>query len=157
MAPSGAPDVSSGITTNALLLKAEKDSPNLKGLFASAFFAGQYPGGGDGERKVKFLTFLHQLGDKKSVVKWNTAVVRGQTFIQLPDDPLHECSRDSLVELLDVAEEFSSKAIVFFSKERKDARQLIRTFKYIGFDILPPMCNWIPASQECFFMSYELG
>ncbi|PIK52911.1 ornithine decarboxylase antizyme 1 [Apostichopus japonicus] len=150
---SGAPDVPSGLTNSATLLKAEKNSPTKEGLLASAFFASP----GDGKGKVRFLTFLHQLGDKKAVVKWDTAVTRGMLYIQLPEDPLHECSRDSLVELLDVAEEFSSRAIVFFSKKRNDMKQLVRTFKFIGFDILPPSCDWIPTSQEFFFMSYEFG
>lgn len=52
---------------------------------------------GDGKGSTKFLCFLHQLGDKKSTVKWDTAVKGGRMFIQLPDDPLHECSRDRYV------------------------------------------------------------
>lgn len=154
MGRSGAPDVPLESSDGAVLLTAEHNSAIQNGLLSSPFFVDFHPGEGKGS--TKFLCFLHQLGDKKSTVKWNTAVKGGRMFIQLPDDPLHECSRDSLVELLDVAEGFCSEAVIFFSKQREDVKQLIRTFKFLGFNILPPSCHWLPKSQESFFLGYNL-
>lgn len=152
---SSAPDVTSG-SDNSLILKSVTEEDERPGLLASAFFKKSKAGGG-GPSDTNYIRFLHHLTDNL-LVKWESILLESRLYIQLPETSLHQGGRDSLVELLDIAEEQlgCSQVIIMFARERSDVAQLMRNFKFLGFETLPPGHQWLPPATDQFFMAYNI-
>ncbi|XP_076835799.1 LOW QUALITY PROTEIN: ornithine decarboxylase antizyme 1b [Brachyhypopomus gauderio] len=90
------------------------------------------------------------------VVCWE-AVLRGDgLYVQIPHDPLPEGSKESFAALLEFAEEHLKVASVFvcFYKNREDRAKLVRTFSFLGFEIVSPGHSQVPPRPDVFFMAY---
>ena len=64
----------------------------------------------------------------------------------------------SLVALLDAAEEHlgCTQVIIGLPRDIEDRAQLIRTFKFIGFELVPPGHPELPGAPDLLFMAYDI-
>lgn len=73
-------------------------------------------------------------------VSWDTTLKDGTLYMELAPGILPEGSRESLVTLLEYAEEKlkCKNVIICFDKARTDRVSLLRVFSFFGFSMLPP-------------------
>ncbi|XP_048022005.1 LOW QUALITY PROTEIN: ornithine decarboxylase antizyme 1b [Chanodichthys erythropterus] len=91
------------------------------------------------------------------VIQWE-AVLRGEgLFVEIPCDPFPEGSKESFVSLLEFAEEHLKVLSVFvcFYKNRDDRVKLVRTFSFLGFEMVKPGHALVPARPDVLFMAYN--
>lgn len=91
-------------------------------------------------------------------VNWETVLLGGKIFVEVPSGILPAGSKESFVTLLEFAEEElqCSHVIVCFNKNRSDRASLIRTFMFFGFVALPPGSGLAPVNGDLFFMAYTI-
>jgi hypothetical protein len=92
-------------------------------------------------------------------VSWETTLINDVLYVELPPGILPEGSKESLVTLLEYAEEkLKSKHVVCcFNKNRSDRVCLLRVFNFFGFHVLPPGHPLVMSpSQDLLFMSYTI-
>lgn len=92
-------------------------------------------------------------------VSWETTLVDDSLYVELPAGILPEGSKESLVTLLEYAEEkLKCKYVVCcFNKSRVDRVSLLRVFNFFGFQILPPGHPLVVSpSQDLLFMAYTI-
>ncbi|KAL5020368.1 hypothetical protein ScPMuIL_003260 [Solemya velum] len=91
-------------------------------------------------------------------VTWETIVVDGKLFVELPTGLLPEGSKESLVTLLEFAEEKLGvgHVIICFRKDRNDRATLIRTFMFLGFAVIPPGDPLVPNIGDLMYLVYTI-
>lgn len=91
-------------------------------------------------------------------VRWETYLLHGKLFVEIPNGMLPQGSKESFVTLLEYAEEQlgCSHVIVCFKKERSDRALLIRTFRFLGFSPVAPGSDLVPMTGDLFYMAYEI-
>uniref|UniRef100_A0A3Q3B9X8 Ornithine decarboxylase antizyme 2a n=1 Tax=Kryptolebias marmoratus TaxID=37003 RepID=A0A3Q3B9X8_KRYMA len=101
------------------------------------------------------LRFHYQLSERRSA-SWDTALSEDSLFLEIPVGSLAEGSKE-LTTLLEFAEEKLKVTYVFlwFHKNRED-RAIIRTFHYMGFEMVKPGHPMVPARPDLAFMVYSL-
>ncbi|KAG8440344.1 hypothetical protein GDO86_006190, partial [Hymenochirus boettgeri] len=89
---------------------------------------------------------------------WKATLSNQNLFVEVPDGILAEGSKEGLLALLEFAEEKMKVSYVFicFRKSREDRGPLLRTFNFLGFEIVRPGHPCVPASPEIMFMVYTL-
>uniref|UniRef100_A0A671RXF2 Ornithine decarboxylase antizyme 2b n=1 Tax=Sinocyclocheilus anshuiensis TaxID=1608454 RepID=A0A671RXF2_9TELE len=90
-------------------------------------------------------------------IKWE-AVLRGPgLFVEIPCESFPEGSKESFVSLLEFAEEHLKVVSVFvcFYKNRDDRVKLVRTFSFLGFEMVKPGHALVPARPDVLFMAYN--
>ncbi|XP_023256152.1 LOW QUALITY PROTEIN: ornithine decarboxylase antizyme 2-like [Seriola lalandi dorsalis] len=103
------------------------------------------------------LHFHYQLSERRSAF-WDTALSEDSLFLEIPVGPLAEGSKEGLTALLEFAEEKLKVNYVFlwFHKNREDRLSIIKTFHYIGFEMVKPGNPMVPARPDLAFMIYSL-
>ncbi|XP_029379634.1 LOW QUALITY PROTEIN: ornithine decarboxylase antizyme 2a [Echeneis naucrates] len=103
------------------------------------------------------LHFHYQLSERRSAF-WDTALSQDSLFLEIPGGPLVEGSKEGLTALLEFAEEKLKVNYVFlwFHKNREDRMSIIKTFLYIGFEMVKPGNPMVPARPDLAFMVYSL-
>ncbi|XP_024120130.1 LOW QUALITY PROTEIN: ornithine decarboxylase antizyme 2a [Oryzias melastigma] len=103
------------------------------------------------------LRFHYQLSERRAAF-WDTALSADSLFLEIPAGPLVEGSKEGLTALLEFAEEKLQVNFVFlwFHKSREDRFSIIRTFHYIGFEMVKPGNPMVPARPDLAFMVYSL-
>ncbi|XP_056273351.1 LOW QUALITY PROTEIN: ornithine decarboxylase antizyme 2a [Pseudoliparis swirei] len=104
-----------------------------------------------------FLRFSYQLNERRSAF-WDTALSGGSLFLEVPAGPLAEGSKEGLTALLGFAEEKIKVNFVFlwFHKNREDRLSIIKTFHYMGLEMVKPGHPMVPARPDLAFMVYSL-
>uniref|UniRef100_A0A3P8R1B3 Ornithine decarboxylase antizyme 2b n=1 Tax=Astatotilapia calliptera TaxID=8154 RepID=A0A3P8R1B3_ASTCA len=103
------------------------------------------------------LRFHYQLSERRSAA-WDTALSGDSLFLEIPAGPLVEGSKEGLTVLLEFAEEKLKVNYVFlwFHKNREDRLSIIKTFHYMGFEMVKPGNPMVPARPDLAFMVYSL-
>jgi len=92
-------------------------------------------------------------------VSWETTLLDETLYVELPTGILPEGSKESLVMLLEYAEEKlkCKHVVVCLSKSRTDRVSLLRVFNFFGFQMLPPAHPLIVSpSPDRLFMAYTI-
>jgi len=92
-------------------------------------------------------------------VEWETILVDGRLYVEVPPGILPAGSRESLVELLEYAEDKlkCSHVILCFRRNRPDRASLLRVFNFFGFCVVPPSHALAPRSEDLLHMAYVIG
>ncbi|XP_054631828.1 LOW QUALITY PROTEIN: ornithine decarboxylase antizyme 2a [Dunckerocampus dactyliophorus] len=103
------------------------------------------------------LHFHYQLSERRSAF-WDSALSEDSLFLEIPAGPLVEGSKEGLTALLEFAEEQLKVNFVFlwFRKGREDRQSIIKTFHYMGFEMVKPGDPTVPARPDLAFMVYSL-
>ncbi|KAM3869661.1 LOW QUALITY PROTEIN: ornithine decarboxylase antizyme 2a [Diretmus argenteus] len=103
------------------------------------------------------LRFHYQLTECRSAC-WDTTLSADSLFLEIPAGLLVEGSKESLTALLEFAEEKLKVNYVFlwFDKSREDRLSIIKTFHYMGFELVKPGNPLVPARPDLVYMVYCL-
>ncbi|KAM7392855.1 hypothetical protein PAMA_007794 [Pampus argenteus] len=90
-------------------------------------------------------------------IQWDAVLSSSALYVEIPLDPLPEGSKESFVALLEYAEEHLKVVSVFvcFYKNRDDSAKLVRTFSFLGFEIVKPGHALVPPRPDVLFMAYN--
>jgi len=103
------------------------------------------------------VSFKCPLSEEKEV-EWKTLLVNGTLYVDIPTSMLPEGSRDSLISLLEFAEEKleCEKVFVCFKKDRQDRAALMRVFMFLGFTVVSPDNKEVPQDSDIMSMVYSI-
>lgn len=89
-------------------------------------------------------------------VDWDVLLVGKTLVIEIPPTSLPEGSKESFVMVLEHAEEVMDckKVVVSFRKSRTDRDTLIRTFMFLGFELVAPSLDLLSRSTDFIYMTY---
>lgn len=90
--------------------------------------------------------------------RWDGVLWRGRLYLEVPSRLVQTGSKEGFVALLEYAEEElqCSHVILALSKERVDRADVIRTFMFLGFSVLPPGHQLVPANSNNLFLACSL-
>ncbi|XP_075715545.1 LOW QUALITY PROTEIN: ornithine decarboxylase antizyme 2 [Rhinoderma darwinii] len=111
--------------------------------------------GNDG--KPHLVHFQYKLTEVKHS-SWKAMLSNQSLFVEIPEGILADGSKEGLLALLEFAEEKMDVRYVFicFRKSREDRGPLLKTFSFLGFEIVRPGHPCVPARPEVLFMVYTL-
>lgn len=91
-------------------------------------------------------------------VAWETIYVNNRLYVEIPNSILPEGSKESLIALLEYAEEQldCTHVILVFKKNRNDRASLIRTFMFLGFQVVVPGDPIVPVAEDLMFLAYTI-
>ncbi|MEJ1285474.1 ornithine decarboxylase antizyme 2 [Cricetulus griseus] len=107
--------------------------------------------------KPHIVHFQYEVTEVK-VSSWDAVLSSQSLFIEIPDGLLADGSKEGLLALLEFAEEKMKVNYVFicFRKGREDRAPLLKTFSFLGFEIVRPGHPCVPSRPDVMFMVYPL-
>ncbi|KAM9311837.1 LOW QUALITY PROTEIN: ornithine decarboxylase antizyme 2-like [Gastrophryne carolinensis] len=111
--------------------------------------------GNDG--KPRLVHFHYKVTEVKES-SWKAMLSNQSLFVEIPEGILADGSKEGLLALLEFAEETMKVRYVFvcFRKSREDRGPLLKTFSFLGFEIVRPGHPCVPACPDVLFMVYTL-
>lgn len=90
--------------------------------------------------------------------RWEGVLWRGRLYLEVPSRLVQTGSKEGFVALLEYAEEElqCSHVVLALSKERADRADVIRTFMFLGFSVLTPGHQLVPANSNNLFLACSL-
>ena len=109
------------------------------------------------ESQPVFLKFRLRIAENVEA-SWETVLKDHILYITVPNGTLPEGSKEGFISLLEYAEENlkCTHVIVCFKKNRSDRASLIRTFMFLGFQMLSPNHVLCPAAPDYLAMAYVI-
>uniref|UniRef100_A0A9J8D9C0 Ornithine decarboxylase antizyme 2a n=1 Tax=Cyprinus carpio carpio TaxID=630221 RepID=A0A9J8D9C0_CYPCA len=103
------------------------------------------------------LHFQYQLSERR-ISCWDTVLSDNALYLEIPTGALHNGSREGLTRLLEFAEEQLKVSYVFLwlQKNRDDRLSIMKTFHYMGFEVVKPGHPLVPARPDLLFMVYSM-
>uniref|UniRef100_H3ATE5 Ornithine decarboxylase antizyme 2a n=1 Tax=Latimeria chalumnae TaxID=7897 RepID=H3ATE5_LATCH len=107
--------------------------------------------------KPPLIQFNYKVTESK-VSSWDAVLSNQNLFVEIPERGLAEGSREGLTALLEFAEEKLKVDCVFicFCKNRNDRVPLLKTFNFLGFEIVKPGHPSVPNRPDVLFMVYPI-
>ncbi|XP_053575288.1 LOW QUALITY PROTEIN: ornithine decarboxylase antizyme 2 [Bombina bombina] len=107
--------------------------------------------------KPYLVYFQYKVTEMKES-SWKATLSNKSLFVEIPEGALADGSKEGLLALLEFAEENMKVSYVFicFRKSREDRGPLLKTFSYLGFEVVRPGHPCVPARPEVMFMVYAL-
>ncbi|CAH2273458.1 ornithine decarboxylase antizyme 2 [Pelobates cultripes] len=104
------------------------------------------------------LLYFHYKITEVKESSWNAMLSNQSLFVEIPEGILADGSKEGLLALLEYAEEKMKVSYVFicFRKSREDRGPLLKTFSFLGFEVVRPGHPCVPARPEVLFMVYTL-
>lgn len=90
--------------------------------------------------------------------RWEGVLWRGRLYLEVPTRLVQTGSKEGFVALLEFAEEElqCSHVILALAKDRADRADVVRTFMFLGFSVLPPGHQLVPANSVNLFLACSL-
>lgn len=90
--------------------------------------------------------------------RWEGALWRGNLYLEVPSRLVQTGSKEGFVALLEYAEEelLCSHVVLALAKDRADRHDVVRTFMFLGFSVLSPGHELIPANSNNLFLACSL-
>lgn len=131
------------------------DEAVVVAMEASGRFSEVLEGIGVEERENRVMMLFEVCVKAHISFFWKAMFVHKKLYVDVPALDLPSCSKQSFVSLLEYAEDFlhCSHVIVCFKKERPDRENLIRVFKFMGFQVVCP--SFVP-SPALLHMAYTI-
>ncbi|NXF94904.1 OAZ2 decarboxylase, partial [Eubucco bourcierii] len=109
------------------------------------------------EGKPHLVHFHYKVTEVRSS-SWDAVLSDHSLFVEIPDGLLADGSKEGLSALLEFAEEKMKVSYVFicFRKSREDRAPLLKTFSFLGFEIVRPGHPSVPSRPDMMFMVYPL-
>nr|XP_021152624.1 LOW QUALITY PROTEIN: ornithine decarboxylase antizyme 2 [Columba livia] len=109
------------------------------------------------EGKPHLVHFQYKVTEVKTS-SWDAVLSNQSLFVEIPDGLLADGSKEGLSALLEFAEEKMKVNYVFicFRKSREDRAPLLKTFSFLGFEIVRPGHPSVPSRPDVMFMVYPL-
>ncbi|XP_056307476.1 LOW QUALITY PROTEIN: ornithine decarboxylase antizyme 2a [Danio aesculapii] len=103
------------------------------------------------------LHFQYQLSERR-ISSWDTVLSDDALYLEIPAGALHNGSREGFTRLLEFAEEQLKVSYVFLwlHKNRDDRLSIMKTFHYMGFEVVKPGHPLVPARPDLLFMVYSM-
>uniref|UniRef100_A0A7M4ECM9 Ornithine decarboxylase antizyme 2 n=1 Tax=Crocodylus porosus TaxID=8502 RepID=A0A7M4ECM9_CROPO len=107
--------------------------------------------------KPHIIHFQYQVTEVKTT-SWDAVLSNQSLFVEIPDGVLADGSKEGLLALLEFAEEKMKVSYVFicFRKSREDRVPLLKTFSFLGFEVVRPDHPYVPSRPDVIFMVYPL-
>lgn len=90
--------------------------------------------------------------------RWEGVLWRGRLYLEVPTRLVQTGSKEGFVALLEFAEEelHCSHVILALAKDRADRADVVRTFMFLGFSVLSPGHQLVPANSDNLFLACSL-